>query len=117
MYNSSGDDDDCKYHVTWTSSPVRRNADVTFDLTVMRLFDQMPAMGADVTVEAFLGDTHPTPTTDIPNTESAGGKYHVGPLKFDAAGMWTVRFHFYETCSDIPDDSPHGHAAFFVSVP
>jgi hypothetical protein len=117
MDNAEGDDDDCKYHVVWTSSPVRRNTDVTFDLTVIRKFDNMPATGADVTVEAFLNDFHPTPTSDIPNMESAGGKYHVGPMQFDAMGDWTVRFHFYETCSDAPDDSPHGHAAFFVRVP
>jgi hypothetical protein len=117
MYNAEGDDDDCKYHVVWTSSPVKRNTNVTFDLTVTRKFDNTPATGADVTVEAFLSDTHPTPTSDIPNMESAGGKYHVGPMQFDAMGDWTVRFHLYETCSDVPDDSPHGHAAFFVHVP
>jgi hypothetical protein len=28
-----------------------------------------------------------------------------------------VRFHLHENCSDVPEDSPHGHAAFYVSVP
>lgn len=32
-------------------------------------------------------------------------------------GRWMVRSHLYETCSDEPEDSPHGHAAFFVTVP
>jgi hypothetical protein len=64
----------------------------------------------------FLTDTHPAqPPGEA--TEAAGGKYTVGPIKFDAPGNWTVRFHFYEECSDVPEDSPHGHAAFFVHVP
>jgi len=31
--------------------------------------------------------------------------------------MWTVRFHLFEECSDAPADSPHGHGAFFFTVP
>jgi len=38
-------------------------------------------------------------------------------ITFDAAGDWTVRYHFYEDCNDAPEDSPHGHAAFLVHVP
>jgi len=117
LYNAEGDDDDCKYHVKWTSTAVKANTDVTFDVNVIRRIDNQPATGADVQIEAFLNDTHPTPTANIPNKESAGGNYAVGPLKFDASGMWTVRFHFYEMCSDDPEDSPHGHAAFYVNVP
>jgi hypothetical protein len=45
------------------------------------------------------------------------GTYSVGPVRFDQAGRWFVRFHFYETCSDAPEDSPHGHVAFWVDVP
>ncbi len=119
MYNSEGDDDDCKYHVMWTSTPVRRNADVTFNVTVGRRLDGMPATGADVTPEVFLTISHPTPTSQIPSheTPAGSGTYEVGPLRFDAAGRWTVRFHFYEHCCDQFDDSPHGHAAFYVDVP
>ena len=117
MYNSEADDDDCKYHVKWTSTAVRHNNDVTFTVEATRLFDAMPARMADVTIEAFLTDTHPTPSVNITSHETSPGKYTVGPVRFDETGMWTVRFHFYQTCSDVPEDSPHGHAAFFVTVP
>jgi hypothetical protein len=117
LYNTQGDDDDCKYQVSWTSTPVRRDSDVTFDLMVTRLLDGQPATGADVQVEAFLTVTHPSPSVDIVSHEPSPGHYSVGPVRFDQAGMWTVRFHFYELCSDAPEDSPHGHIAFFVQVP
>ncbi|HEY2730454.1 MAG TPA: FixH family protein [Polyangia bacterium] len=117
LYNAEGDDDDCKYHVTWTSTAVKENVGVTFYVTAIRRADGEPATGADVVLEVYRTTTHPTPSLDIPNTESAGGKYKVGPVIFDEPGIWTVRFHFYETCSDEPADSPHGHAAFRVNVP
>jgi hypothetical protein len=117
--NSAGDDDDCKYHISWTSSAIRKDTDVTFNVTATQLFDNAPATNADIQIEAFLTDTHPTPSLNIGNTESpaGSGKYSVGPVRFDASGMWTVRFHLHENCSDVPEDSPHGHAAFYVSVP
>jgi hypothetical protein len=117
LYNFEGDDDDCKYHVKWSSTAVKENVGVTFAVTATRLIDGAAATGANVELEVFLDTSHPTPTTDIPNTESSGGNYKVGPVVFDAPGKWTVRFHFYEMCSDEPEDSPHGHAAFFVNVP
>ena len=36
MVGSEGDDDDCKYHVAWTSTPVYENQDVTFTVTVTK---------------------------------------------------------------------------------
>jgi hypothetical protein len=117
MFNAEADDDDCKYHVKWSSTPVRHNNDVTFTVEATRLFDGMPARMADVTIEAFLTDTHPTPSVNTTTSEPSAGKYTVGPVRFDATGRWTVRFHFYQTCSDVPEDSPHGHAAFFLDVP
>ena len=117
MCNSEGDDDDCKYHVAWSSSPIRRNSDVTFDVTATRRFDGQPALGADIQVEAFFNDAHPTPSVGIVTTESSGGHYRIGPVQFDLAGKWTVRFHLYQFCADTTEDSPHGHAAFYVSVP
>ena len=116
LYNAEGDDDDCKYHVTWTSTAVRKNTDVNFDVTLTKLADMTAATGAGVRAEIFLTDTHPAAPPPAA-TESAGGKYAVGPIKFDTAGKWTVRFHFYENCNDAPEDSPHGHAAFYVNVP
>jgi hypothetical protein len=117
LFNAEGDDDDCKYHVKWTSTAVKENVGVTFEVNVVRRIDGKPAMGADVQIEAFLNAVHPTPSTNIKNAESSGANYSIGPVVFDAPGRWTVRFHFYETCSDVPSDSPHGHAAFYVDVP
>jgi hypothetical protein len=116
LFNAEGDDDDCKYHVTWTSTAVRKNTDVNFDVTLTKLADMTAATGAGVRAEIFLTDTHPANPPPVA-TESAGGKYALGPIKFDTAGKWTVRFHFYENCNDAPEDSPHGHAAFYVNVP
>ena len=66
---------------------------------------------------AFLSDVHPAPNTDAKATATSAGTYTVGPIRFDAAGTWTVRFHVSEECTDVAEDSPHGHAAFFVRVP
>jgi hypothetical protein len=116
MFNAEGNDDDCKYRVSWTSTPVRKDANVTFTVTLTKLAGGTAATGAGVRAEVFLNDTHPA-APPPQAAEAAGGKYTVGPIKFDAPGDWTVRFHFYEECSDVPEDSPHGHAAFFVRVP
>jgi hypothetical protein len=116
LFNAEADDDDCKYHVKWTATAIRANSKVTFDVTLTKLADMTPATGAGVRAEIFLTETHPAAPPPAA-TESAGGKYAVGPITFDASGDWTVRFHFYESCNDAPEDSPHGHAAFFVHVP
>lgn len=119
LYNASGDDDDCKYHLTWTSTPVSENKDVMFTVTLTRLADGQPATGTQVTPEVTLDESHVSPSIDIGSSETPAGSgiYKVGPIRFDQAGRWVVRFHFFEDCSDVPADSPHGHAAFFVSVP
>ena len=115
--NNESDDDDCKYHVSWSSTPIRRDTDVFFTVTATKLFDGTPATGAETQIEAFLNPTHPTPSVNINSTEGSNGKYQVGPVRFDQAGMWTVRFHLYQQCLDVVENSPHGHAAFYVSVP
>ena len=115
-FNAESDDDDCKYHVTWTATAIRENTDVTFTVTLTKLADGTPATGAGINTEVYLSDTHPgapPPTA----TESGGGVYKVSPIKFNASGDWTVRFHFFEDCDDAFEDSPHGHAAFLVHVP
>lgn len=116
LFNAEGDDDDCKYHVSWTSTPVRENTNVTFTVMLTKLADSTIATGAGIRAEVYLTDTHPVPPPPQA-TESPAGTYKVGPIKFDAPGDWTVRFHFYEDCDDTPADSPHGHAAFYVRVP
>jgi hypothetical protein len=119
LYNSSGYDDDCKYHLSFTSTPIRKNANVTFTVTVEQLDPAGPATGAAVFAEVFLNPIHTQANSDTKTTETppGSGVYNVGPIVFDASGIWTVRFHMYEMCSDQPPDSPHGHAAFYVEVP
>jgi hypothetical protein len=117
LAGAEGDDDDCKYRVAWSSTPVRRNTDVTFNVTIHELAGGAAADGAEPEIEAFLGDTHPAPNTGAKTTEAGAGAYAIGPIRFDAAGRWTVRFHIHEQCTDVAEDSPHGHVAFYVDVP
>ncbi len=117
LYNSEANDDDCKYHVKFTATPVRRNQNVTFTVSANTLADGQPAPGANIDAEVFLNDTHPAPNSGQQTTEKPGGVYDVGPIKFDAAGRWTVRFHLHEECQDSTEDSPHGHVAFYIDVP
>lgn len=117
MFNAEADDDDCKYHVKWSISPVTVNQDATVTVTVTKRTDGSPLTGAAPNAEIFLNDTHPAPNTAVKTTETGAGTYTIGPVQFDASGQWTMRFHFFETCTDVAEDSPHGHAAFFVAVP
>jgi hypothetical protein len=117
LYNAEGDDDDCKYHLSWTATPIRVDQNVTFTVVTTRLFDGAPATEAGIRAEVFLNSTHPVQSPSKAAPEGPAGTYKVGPIKFDAPGQWTVRFHLYEDCSDAPADSPHGHAAFYVDVP
>jgi hypothetical protein len=116
-FNAEANDDDCKYHVAFTVSPVQENLNVTFTVTAATLADGLPATGAGTLAEVFLNDTHPAPNSGQATTEESGGIYQIGPILFDSPGQWTVRFHLHEECQDASDDSPHGHAAFYVSVP
>jgi YtkA-like len=117
LYNAEGDDDDCKYHVNFTSTDIYENQDVIFTVTLTQKSDGAPATGASPDAEVFLSDTHPAPNTDWKPLEDTPGVYKLGPIRFDAPGKWTVRFHFYESCSDGSEESPHGHVAFYVDVP
>lgn len=117
MYNAEGNDDDCKYHVKWSATPVAINTDVTFTVVADKLVDSSWLTGADPQIEAFLSDTHPAPNSGAKTAEVGPGTYTVGPIRFDASGRWTVRFHFFEDCADSDEASPHGHAAFYVDVP
>jgi hypothetical protein len=120
-FGSEADDDDCKYHASFTTTPVLVNANVTFNVTVTHLSGGAPATNADVVLEAYLADNlfHVIPNNGTKTTEtpSGSGKYVMKPIKFDQSGRWVVRFHFYETCDDILEDSPHGHVAFYYDVP
>jgi hypothetical protein len=117
MYGAAGNDDDCKYYISWTATPIKENAETFFTVTAIRLFDMAPATCAGVRPDVSLSVAVGAPTPPNPSTEIAPGVYKVGPIKFSQAGIWTVRFHLFEECSDSQADSPHGHAAFFVQVP
>jgi hypothetical protein len=114
------DDDDCKYHVRFENTCVAVNAPVTFTLSLTRKIDGQPGTGTNPAYpEIFLADdmSHISPSNDITAREGPDGTYEIGPVIFDAPGRWVIRFHYFEDCSDIPADSPHGHAAFYIDVP
>ena len=48
MYNAAGNDDDCKYYVSWTATPVKEKTDTFFTVTAIRLMDMMPATCAGI---------------------------------------------------------------------
>jgi hypothetical protein len=118
MYNYGGNDDDCKYLLSWSSTPIAQGEDVTLTVAVVNTVDGTPATGANTYAEVFLpAQNHISPSTNPPVSEVQPGVYTIGPVVFDMSGTWTVRFHFYENCVDLLPDSPHGHAAYFVNVP
>ena len=117
LYNAEADDDDCKYHLKWTPTAIRENTDVTITAVATNKIDGKATTGAHINLEIFLNSTHPAPNTNVKTTESPPGTYQIGPVQFDAKGRWTVRFHLFETCTDVAADSPHGHVAFFADVP
>jgi hypothetical protein len=126
-YGTSAADDDCKYDVSWTSTPVCLNGNVYFTVTAKKraggdggpaLSDEPPLTGASVSAEVINSDCATIALNSGQATsEQGGGVYKVGPIVFGKSGKWSVRFHFNECCSDDPEDSPHGHAAFWVNVP
>ena len=116
MNNADGADDDCKYKVGFTATPICVGSGVHFTVTVTALVDGSPVRDAAPRPEIFLEPDHPAPDTDLQVSEMSPGVYDVGPVTFDAPGQWTVRFHLFETCNDGPT-SPHGHAAFYITVP
>ncbi len=126
-------DDDCKYHVAWESTPICESSNVTFTVGATKTVGGGPLTGAAPYLESYKIESDHTihfaqnAPVQTPTEESAGpytigsltfsDVYKVGPLVFDEPGQWLIRFHFYEECSDDPDDSPHGHAAFYINVP
>jgi hypothetical protein len=120
-FGSSAADDDCKYDVSFTNDCIARDTPVYFTVTLKkRADDGAPATGDDPnSPEIFLDadHSHISPSLDVKAPEVSPGTYKIGPVLFDAPGRWVVRFHFFEECSDLPADSPHGHVAFYVDVP
>ena len=124
--NSEGDDDDCKYHASWTSTPIRLNEDVTVTVTTSNLLtgdglealsdSKLPLTRVEVYQPCDPNRFGPIQNSKATFEEVSPGVYTGGPLRFDQPGRWVVRFHFYEQCLD-GEGSPHGHIAFFVDVP
>jgi hypothetical protein len=120
MYGNWGGDDDCKYDVMWTSTPICENQPTYFTVQVSRRTDHSPLTEANTKPDVVLDCIHPIPNRVLPRMDSpevAPGVYIVGPILFDQPGKWVFRFHFYENCGDFSPESPHGHAAFYVNVP
>ena len=129
MFGQTADDDDCKYHVSWTSTPICEGS-VTVTITVTNLADGSPVANIPrgVIIEPFIPSvpdaacddktTHPGPNIGTALVETpAGSGIYTGPVQFDAPGDWTLRFHIHEECTDFYQSSPHGHAAFHITVP
>lgn len=113
-------DDDCKYRVRFENTCAAVAEPVTFTLSLTRLFDGQPGAGTvPENLEVFMAEDlgHISPSNDITARETSPGTYEIGPVIFDEPGRWVVRFHYFETCSDITPDSPHGHVAFYFDVP
>lgn len=120
LFGREADDDDCKYHVSFENTCVALNEPVTFTLSLTRKFDGMPGAGTmPAYPEVFLADdpSHISPSNDITAREGPAGSYEIGPIVFNQSGRWVIRFHYFENCSDLPEDSPHGHVAFYIDVP
>jgi hypothetical protein len=125
-YGMESDDDDCKYHVLWTNlSPICEGAGgVTFKVIVATKAGA-PVTGAKTRAEVFttspadagcdIFSMHTGPNNGVVLQEAPAGTY-TGQIVFDSPGLWTVRFHFHEECDDLPA-SPHGHAAYHITVP
>jgi hypothetical protein len=113
MYGASGDDDDCKYHLQWSITPTHVGQPATITVSITTLADGKPVTGDTPHVEYF-DDTQDTETTSA--SETSPGTYTIAPITFDKAEQWQIRFHIHEECADLLDDSPHGHAAFYLSV-
>jgi hypothetical protein len=131
MFGYESDDDDCKYHVKWSSTAICEGSPgVVFTVVVTNKTDGTPLTSAQPYAEVFTttpGDwdaaafcdtmsTHPTPSGTVTLAENPPGTY-TGTILFDQPGQWTVRFHFHPECSDVLPDSQHGHAAYHITVP
>ena len=129
LFNNWGSDDDCKYDVSWQSTPICEDQPVYFTVIATNRSDGSPLTGvefdgqfvpADPRPDVVLSCDHAIPNSPAPREPSptvAPGTYVVGPLAFDRPGRWVFRFHFNEECNDYSPESPHGHAAFYVDVP
>jgi len=116
-YGTEGDDDDCKYHIAIKFPDICESEEAMFEVTLTSKVDGKPVKGAKPSIEQTLdGVLGPPPLTASTEKSGAEGVYEV-PATFNKPGKWEAKFHFFETCSDAPADSPHGHRTFYVEVP
>ena len=59
LYGQSGSDDDCKYDVQWTSTPICENQNVYFTVTATRRTDHKPVTGARIVPDVVLDCMYP----------------------------------------------------------
>ncbi len=59
LENAEGDDDDCKYHVKWTSTDIYENNDVTITAVITTKSDGKPATSGEI--DSRSSSTTPTP--------------------------------------------------------
>lgn len=117
-FNASADDDECKYHLSFTTTAVKKDSNFTVTVVATRKADGQPASAADIEVEAVTADkTHVAPDLMPKTTEGPLGTYKIGPLRLDRTGRWIATFHLYEECTEVAKDTPHGHASFHFDVP
>src|ERR1700690_3529043 len=69
MYGSAGNDDDCKYYVSWISRPILEKADTYFTVTAIRLQDGKPATCAGIIPDVKLNITTGAPPPANPSPE------------------------------------------------
>ncbi len=123
---SESDDDDCKYHIKWLATGATVTDDVYFQVDLTTKGDGKPASHVvasndPIVAEVFVDYGDPAKNHGAPNSQPTSqetdvpGRYVVGPIRFDLAARWTVRFHIYPDCDD-GDTSPHGHAAYFFDA-
>jgi hypothetical protein len=120
MFGTKGSDDDCKYDVEWTSTNICEGGNgVYFTVVAKKRTDESPLTGASPYIEAVQSCVHGAANGPVPfaSVENPPGTYRMGPVVFDRPGGWVVRFHFFGDCEDSVETTPHGHAAFFVTVP
>ncbi len=132
-YNTGANDDDCKYQVAWWSTPIQFNQEVWFFVSNHYTLDGTPLTVNEITgdpvapnvvaeIEDNSGNGIPPPNAgSAVTTEIEPGVFEIGPFLMNTAshlhGTWRIRFHFNENCVDAWASSPHGHAAFFFTVP
>ena len=122
MYNTTGNDDDCKYSVSYvvSSGGICENEDTYFTVTLKNAIAGTPVTGGTANgntfrAEVFLTDTHrPTPRSRRRSTWAAASTRwaRIRSMVRSVDGSLPLLRELHRTPT-----SPHGHAAFFVNVP